>query len=230
MRVAVLTYDAPHQKTLDFLVRLVSEGFAISRLIAAPLVALPPRPSTLRVRPRRAQPPHTRDFAQALDIPYVVMPHDDAGPHLEDADVTVIAGARILKPHVIDAAGGRVINLHPARLPKVRGLDSLKWSIYLDVAPAITAHWIDHRVDLGRCIEIRDVPLERDDTLIEVALRLEEIQAAMLPSVLRAVEGTSPEDFPALEGGVIAPPLTEEQEGQIAARFEAWRDRYAATP
>lgn len=226
MRVALLTYDAPHQKTVDFLLRLVAEGHTVTSLVAAPLVALPPRPSTLRVRPRRVEPPHTRDLARALGIPYVVTPHDDAGTHLGQAEVTLIAGARILKPHVIDAAGGRVINLHPALLPDVRGLDSLKWSILRGVHPAVTAHWIDRRVDLGRCIEVRNVPLYPDDTLLEVAVRLEETQAAMLPSVLRAVEGKTPHDFPPLEGGEVAPPMTPEQEASVLAGFERWRDRY----
>ena len=67
----------------------------------------------------------------------------------------------------------------------MRGLDALLWSIQNDVALGVTSHLIDSRVDAGRVLERRKIPLFRDDTLFDLSERLYEVQLEMLIEALR---------------------------------------------
>ena len=47
----------------------------------------------------------------------------------------------------------KIINIHPAYLPKYRGCSCPEWTIYYGDKPAITAHLIGRKIDLGPIIK-----------------------------------------------------------------------------
>ena len=47
----------------------------------------------------------------------------------------------------------KIVNIHPAYLPKYRGCSCPEWSIYYGDKPAITAHLIGRKIDYGPIVK-----------------------------------------------------------------------------
>ena len=163
--------------------------------------------------------------AAAIGAEYHVIPHE--GNEIQDfldktqPVVGVIAGARILRRPVIDRFSSGIINFHPGLIPEVRGLDALLWAIQNDVALGVTSHLIDSRVDAGRVLERRKIPLFRDDTLFDLSERLYEVQLEMLIAALRrALSGKYEEiDFEGSEYNRKMPPEMEAEIEQVLPSY-----------
>lgn len=200
MKLAVFAYNFPHKKTQDFLFRLFLEGYSVEFVVACNPVELTSPEPILRVKPRHIDVVHPKVICERLAIPYYVLPHNSeemaALLRRSSIEVGIIAGARILKTHVIQSVRKGIINFHPGWIPEVRGLNALKWAIYNDSKIGVTAHFIDERVDAGRIILRRESPLFRDDTFIDLSLRLEETQSNLLSEVLKLVSDKSVDEFP----------------------------------
>lgn len=81
-------------------------------------------------------------------------------------DFMVIHGyGPIIKPPVVDAYAGRIINLHNTYLPWGRGLMGNVWSFFEDTPKGVSLHSIDAGVDTGEVIVRQAVPLGLDETL-----------------------------------------------------------------
>ena len=80
-------------------------------------------------------------------------------PKIKKEDFVLIGGAGIIKKELADSK--RIINSHPAYLPYVRGLDSMKWSILNDKPLGVTSHIISEEADQGWLIKRLFVPLLR---------------------------------------------------------------------
>ena len=188
-RIAVFAYNFPHRKTQDFLFRLFAEGLNTALVIAADPVKLNIPPASVRTKVRHTGLVHPRMVAERMGAPYVVMPHNSkklpalAAEH--GVDLGLIAGARILKQHIIEAFPLGIINFHPGLIPQTRGLDAMMWSVHNDIPQAVTAHLIDARVDAGSLLFVEEMPIWPDDTPFDFQERLYEMQIDMIP---RAVE------------------------------------------
>jgi methionyl-tRNA formyltransferase len=225
MKLAVFAYNFPHKKTQDFLLRLFLEGYDIEFVIASEPVELRLPKSVLRVKPRHVAVLHPAVICQRLRIPYYVLPHDseEAAQLIQEhnIEIGIIAGARILAKHVIQSARKGIINFHPGLIPETRGLDALKWAIYNDLQTGVTAHFIDERIDAGRTILRREVSILRDDTFIDLSLRLEEAQVDLLPEVLKLVNDKAADEFPLISHEAKAnPPMPNELERELPAKLE----------
>lgn len=225
MKLAVFAYNFPHKKTQDFLLRLFLGGYSIEFVVACDPIELNIPRSVLRVKPAHIDVVHPRVICQRFNIPFHVLSHNsrEAVQLLQsnNIEIAIIAGARILKGPVIRSAGKGIINFHPGLIPEVRGLDALKWAIYQDLPLGVTAHFIDERVDAGRVILRREIPVNRDDTFIDLSLRLEETEVSLLPEVLELVKGKSIEEFPLLScDGRANPPMPNELERELPCRLK----------
>lgn len=225
MNIALFAYNFPHKKTQDFLLKLFLEGYTPKVILATNAVALKVPKVSIRIKPKFINLIPPKVIAERMDIPYYVISHNTnkvvALLKQYDINIGIIAGARILKKHIIDAIPGGIINFHPGAIPEARGLNALERSILRDIPPMVTAHFIDSRVDAGRIIMKKKIKLYADDTIIDVSLRLYETQLVMLPEVLRIVEGTPPENFNFISEDMITSttPLTEEDVKAAVARF-----------
>lgn len=224
MKLAVFAYNFPHKRTQDFLVRLYLEGYDIELVVAADRLELSLPRETLRVKPRHVDLVHPETVCRRLGIPYHVLPHN-SGETAEmmrsnGIDVGIVAGARILKKPTIDSVTKGIINFHPGLIPEVRGLDAVKWAVYRDLPIGLTVHFIDERVDAGRTILTREIPLRADDTLVDISLRLAETQANLLPEVLELIRDKSAVDFPLIPAvGRANPPMPSELEREVPGRL-----------
>ena len=199
MKIAVFAYDFPHSKTERILWELYLNHITVDCVIAAPWENLNQPISAVRVKLYRQAMHHPRDICARLGIPYFVCAHNsDACVGIlrnGKIDIGIIAGARILKPVVIDAVGTGIINLHPGLIPEASGLDALKWSIYKDIDLGVTAHFIDKRVDGGYIILQQTISLHCDDTFFDLSERLETTELIVLMEALHSIEGRVPADF-----------------------------------
>lgn len=103
-------------------------------------------------------------------------------------DLVVLAGyMKLLPREIIDRYYGRVINVHPALLPKYGGPGMYGVNIHQAVLSAgeeysgATVHMVDYKFDHGPILIQRRVNVYPDDTPDTLAARVLEIEHIILP-------------------------------------------------
>lgn len=191
-KLMLFVYDFPHKKTQDFLFRLLVEGYKVEYCIAAPWKKLNIAPPGIRIDHKHEGLIHPKKICEYFDIKYLVLDHDSHETkeyiRKNPVDVYIISGARILTKEVIEACGGKILNIHPGLLPDVRGLDTFLWSIHYKKALGITAHFITPKIDSGLLIYKEKLPIYKDDTPFDITLRLLEYQTEILVKALKILK------------------------------------------
>lgn len=86
---------------------------------------------------------------------------------------------------------GRVINIHPALLPKYGGKGFYGSHVHEAVLAAgeaetgATVHLVDHEYDHGKIISQRKCPVQPGDTVETLAARVMALERELLPEVIR---------------------------------------------
>lgn len=121
---------------------------------------------------------------------------------LRDHGVTFIALAGYMKrvpSQVIAAYRGRIVNIHPALLPKFGGQGMYGIHVHEAVLAAhesvsgATVHLVDEEYDRGPIVLQRTVPVRPDDTPETLAARVLNIEHELYPEALRLfAEGAMP--------------------------------------
>lgn len=103
-----------------------------------------------------------------------------------EPDLVVLAGfMRVLKPGLLNAFAGRIINLHPSLLPSFPGLDGIGQAFRRGVKiTGCTVHYVTPEVDGGPIIDQAAVRIEKHDTLESLAARVHAAEHALLPAVI----------------------------------------------
>jgi len=87
---------------------------------------------------------------------------------LEEAkpDLICLAGyMRVLSPDFVTRFRGRILNIHPALLPKFRGLHAQKRALEAgETVSGCTVHFVDEGTDTGPAILQKSVPVLPGDT------------------------------------------------------------------
>ena len=134
VKIAVFCYNFPHKKTQEILLRLFLEKIKINCIFAAEPIKLNIPPSTIRTKIKHIAIVHPKEIANRFGIKYYILPHNslDVKELIKNnnIDLGIIAGARILKPYIINSFSIGIINFHPGLIPEARGLDTMLWSIY----------------------------------------------------------------------------------------------------
>ncbi len=114
----------------------------------------------------------------------------------ERADLLCLAGyMRILSPVLVSAFKGRILNIHPALLPKFGGEGMFGKRVHLAVLAAgetesgASVHFVDEGVDSGEVILQASVPVLPGDSPEILAKRVLEIEHQIYPLALRKVCG-----------------------------------------
>lgn len=142
--------------------------------------------------------------ARQYDLPTVVVRrreypneqayHDALAQHLLEAepDLVVLCGwVRWLR--VDPPLQGRVLNIHPALLPKFGGHGMYGERVHQAVLEAgetmsgCTVHYVDDRYDHGPIVLQRTVPVHPDDTAETLAARVFEQECIAYPQAIRQV-------------------------------------------
>ena len=196
--INVITYDFPHRKTQDLLFRLLAKNYKNIAVFSTPWVErknfvpfIPHRPfefhknATINIYPE--------ELSRKLGFDYFKLNSLDDLPPIKDDDYVLIGGAGIIKKSLTDSK--KIINSHPAFLPHVRGLDSLKWAILNDKPLGVTSHIISEEADQGWLIKRDLVPLFKWDTFHSVALRQYEMEIDFLASAVDDIESATMESL-----------------------------------
>jgi phosphoribosylglycinamide formyltransferase-1 len=105
------------------------------------------------------------------------------------ADLVVLAGfMRVLKDPFLNAFPGKIINLHPSLLPSFKGLDGIRQAYEYGVkVTGCTVHFVSSELDGGRIIDQKVVPIERTDSLEDLARKVHAAEHQLLPEVVRSL-------------------------------------------
>jgi folate-dependent phosphoribosylglycinamide formyltransferase PurN len=87
-----------------------------------------------------------------------------------------------------------VINVHPALLPRNRGLFPYFWALANgDTETGVTVHWVEPKFDTGPILVQTPLPIEPDDTVISLAGKSAALGADLLVQAVRLIaEGNPP--------------------------------------
>ncbi|MBC7946993.1 MAG: phosphoribosylglycinamide formyltransferase [Chitinophagaceae bacterium] len=111
-------------------------------------------------------------------------------------DLIVLAGFLWKIPDSLIAAyRGRIINIHPALLPKYGGKGMYGDNVHAAVIAAgdketgITIHYVDEKYDNGDIIYQARCPVHPDDTPASLAKRVHELEYMWFPKVIEELVG-----------------------------------------
>ncbi len=105
------------------------------------------------------------------------------------ADCVALAGfMRIVKPGLLAAFPGRIVNIHPSLLPAFPGLEA--WKQALDYGARVagcTVHFVDGGVDTGPIIVQKAVPVLDGDTPAALHARIQDQEHIAYPEALQMI-------------------------------------------
>ncbi len=141
--------------------------------------------------------------AKRHGIPYAVFckkDHDNAEAMFDKiidllkskgTDLIVLAGyLTILSPNMVKAFEGRIINIHPALLPKYGGVGMYGMNVHRAVIAAgetesgCTVHYVDAGADTGRIIAQAKVRVDKTDTPESLQKKVLDKEHELLPQVV----------------------------------------------
>lgn len=113
----------------------------------------------------------------------------------EKTDLVALVGyMRILTPYIIGEFRGRIINVHPALLPKYGGKNFYGRNVHEAVLAAgeketgMTIHFVEEEVDGGQIILQKICPVLPGDTPESLQSRVQELEKEWYPKVIRSLK------------------------------------------
>ena len=147
------------------------------------------------------------ELARRLGVECVVLDEKLLGPAACDAameelltgrraDLVVLAGyVRKVGPRTLRAFAGRIINTHPAPLPRFGGKGMFGEHVHRAVlqagvaTSAATVHLVDEEYDTGPVIAERPVPVLPNDDVATLRERVQAVERALLVSAISDLAG-----------------------------------------
>jgi phosphoribosylglycinamide formyltransferase-1 len=140
------------------------------------------------------------DIARKFSIPNAYLPPGRFRTRLEPeaeielvrilrnagVELVILAGfMRVLKSPMLEAFPRRILNIHPALLPKFPGLEA--WNEALAAGEKVTGctvHYVDEEIDHGDIIAQREVPILPDDTPETLHARIQIAEHELYPAAI----------------------------------------------
>jgi len=95
---------------------------------------------------------------------------------------------RLLTPWFVARWSGRLLNIHPALLPRFKGLDTHRRALAAGVTRhGATVHFVVPEMDSGPIVTQAEVPVFADDTEETLAARVLDAEHRIYPQALRAL-------------------------------------------
>jgi len=111
-----------------------------------------------------------------------------------DVDIIALAGyMKKLGPKTLTRFGGRILNIHPALLPKFRGKGMYGIRVHEAVLAAgetesgVSIHIVDAQYDTGPIIAQERVPVDPEDTAETLAARILQKEHTLYPETLQKI-------------------------------------------
>ncbi|HWX17988.1 MAG TPA: phosphoribosylglycinamide formyltransferase [Chthoniobacterales bacterium] len=140
------------------------------------------------------------DIAREFSIPNTYLPPGRFRTRLEPeaemelvrilrnagVELVILAGfMRVLKSPMLEAFPRRILNIHPALLPKFPGLEA--WNQALAAGEKVTGctvHYVDEEIDHGDIIAQREVPILPNDTPETLHARIQIAEHELYPAAI----------------------------------------------
>jgi phosphoribosylglycinamide formyltransferase 1 len=140
------------------------------------------------------------DIAREFSIPNAYLPPGRFRTRLEPeaemelvrilrnagVELVILAGfMRVLKSPMLEAFPRRILNIHPALLPKFPGLEA--WNQALAAGEKVTGctvHYVDEEIDHGDIIAQREVPILPNDTPETLHARIQIAEHELYPAAI----------------------------------------------
>lgn len=95
---------------------------------------------------------------------------------------------RIVKPGLLNAFAGRIVNLHPSLLPAFSGLEAGRQALEAGAKETgCTVHFVDQGIDTGPILVQRKVPVLPDDTVETLMNRIHAQEHIAYPEALQKI-------------------------------------------
>jgi phosphoribosylglycinamide formyltransferase 1 len=140
------------------------------------------------------------DIAREFSIPNAYLPAGRFRTRLESeaemelvrmlrdagVELVILAGfMRVLKAPMLEAFPRRILNIHPALLPKFPGLDAWKQALAAgEKVTGCTVHYVDEGIDHGDIIAQREVPILPNDTPETLHARIQIAEHELYPAAI----------------------------------------------
>ncbi len=137
------------------------------------------------------------NIARKKNIPVQVLPYKEGRAAGEaeierlwqenDLDVLVLAGfMRLITGDFVVHHEGRILNIHPALLPKFPGAHGIEdfWKSGERVS-GVTVHVVDSLMDHGPILAQREVVREEDDTIETFEAKIHAVEHELYPQTLK---------------------------------------------
>jgi len=160
MKIGIITYDVPHLKTQELITGLKEKGYNdITLIINKFKVYKKPKFQILYPhRPFQIKGPDAIELSKKFDLKIYSISEI---MKLKSIDFFLIGGSRLIDHKFI--IPNKIINCHSGLIPLIRGLDSLKWTIFKNELLGTTLHFIDDNVDFGSIISHKITPVLKTD-------------------------------------------------------------------
>ncbi len=101
-----------------------------------------------------------------------------------EVDYVFLSKAGIIKKNILEGPW-RIINVHPAVLPRYRGIGSCEWAIYENGPLGVSAHYIDQGIDTGPIIQIAFTEPHHQESLRAFRRRLDRMRADIMADLAK---------------------------------------------
>jgi len=105
-------------------------------------------------------------------------------------DLSIYAGAGILRKPILEATPMGVLNAHMGMLPAYRGMNVSEWAAWNGDAVGCSVHLIDAGIDTGDILLVRAVDVSGARNIGELRRRVDHAQIELLGEVVRYVLAT----------------------------------------
>jgi methionyl-tRNA formyltransferase len=139
---------------------------------------------------------------------------------------------QLIKRDLINLPPQGTLNIHPALLPRHRGLFPYFWVITEgETETGTTIHWVDEKFDTGELLLQEKVTVEPTDTITSLFYKCSAVGADMLVEAVNLVAAGNPPRIPQDTHGASYHSLPKpadqrrfrKQGGQYGTIFELWK-------
>ncbi len=104
---------------------------------------------------------------------------------------------QLIKRPLIDLSSQGVLNIHPALLPRHRGLFPYFWVIAGgETETGVTVHWVDETFDTGQILLQEKIAVTPADTILSLSYKSSVVGAEMLVKAVNLIAGGNPPRLP----------------------------------
>ncbi len=174
--LVVFCYDFPHLKTKLGFQLLDLFGPENCTVIAAPWEKLKISKSEIRTQTNEIEYLHPREICDKKNWDYFTFVHNSIENKNLLAELKpslgIIFGSRILNNDVIEMFNEGILNLHPGLLPENRGLNTIQNAVMKNIPQAVTLHFINNEIDMGRKIFTELIDVNASDNLFDIQKKI----------------------------------------------------------